>query len=93
LKNFEPATTINGGLTFPDIDIDNADNAVQDAIDTLSANGEALTMIQKTLDEHISDLTQADMNAYALLLEDYFVDRSYSEKVPLTGLRAEANSS
>lgn len=93
LRNFEPATTISGGLTFPDIDIDNADNAVQDAIDTLSANGEALTMIQETLDEHISDLTQADMNAYALLLEDYFVDRSYSEKVPLTGLRAEANSS
>ena len=92
LENFEPATTIGGSLNFPDIDIDKAEGAIQDAIDTLVTNGESLKQIEDALERHIPNLSEEMTKAYADLLEKYFLGKAFTTRVPMSGLRSEAKT-
>ena len=95
LENFEPATTVSGGLSFPDIpptDLDKASAAVQDAVNVLSKNGESLTKIQEIL-SHIDGYDAGTIDRYAELLQNYFTGKAFTTRVPLSGLRSEANTS
>lgn len=94
LENFEPATTVNGGLSFPDIpptDLDKASAAVQDAVNVLSKNGESLTKIQEIL-SHIDGYDAGTIDRYAELLQNYFTGKAFATRVPLSGLRSTANT-
>lgn len=94
LENFEPATTVSGGLSFPDIpptDIDKASAAVQDAVNVLSKNGESLTKIQEIL-SHVDGYDAGTIDRYAELLQNYFTGKAFTTRVPLSGLRSEANT-
>lgn len=94
LENFEPATTVSGGLSFPNIpptDLGKASAAVQDAIDTLLKNGESLTKIQEIL-SHIKGYDAGTISRYSKLLQDYFTGEAFTTRVPLSGLRSKANT-
>ncbi len=92
LENFEPATTIGGSLSFPNIDIDKAGDAIQDAIDTFVTNSESLKQIEDALERHIPNFSEEMTKAYADLLENYFLGKAFTTRVPMSGLRSEAKT-
>ena len=93
LQNFEPVTSLSGGLTMPDFgtDIDIAENAISDAIDTWSTNSDSLIKVAKKLQDML-ELTPQDIQDYSSLLNEYFL-HSYRNKYDggMSG-RIEANA-